>query len=139
SAARAKGIQAMRYRLVMLDRRLRRQGIERALSVIDRRIGRGLQRLDEQGFRMRERIRFAIDSRERARRALETRLRRFDMQPRLSAGRRRLEAADQAALQILRLRLARKRNRLDQASAKLSQLSPLRILERGYAIVSNAA
>src|SRR5471030_1912555 len=29
------------------------------------------------------------------------------------------------------------RSRFDQLAAKLSQLSPLRILERGYAIVSN--
>jgi exodeoxyribonuclease VII large subunit len=33
--------------------------------------------------------------------------------------------------------LARERGRLDQLAAKLSQLSPLRVLERGYAIVSN--
>jgi exodeoxyribonuclease VII large subunit len=35
------------------------------------------------------------------------------------------------------LRLARRRSRLELLSAKLSQLSPLRILERGYAIVTN--
>ena len=35
--------QALRYRLAMLERRLRQQGIERALGVLHRRIGRGLQ------------------------------------------------------------------------------------------------
>ena len=35
------------------------------------------------------------------------------------------------------MRLARRRARLDELAAHLSQLSPLRILERGYAIVSN--
>ena len=39
----------------------------------------------------------------------------------------------------MRLRLARRRSPLEQLAAKLSQLSPLRILERGYAIVSNQA
>ena len=41
------------------------------------------------------------------------------------------------AAQAIGLRLARHRSRLDRLSAQLSQLSPLRILERGYAIVSN--
>jgi len=136
AAARAKSTQAMRYRLAMLERRLRQQGIERALSLLQRRIGRGLQRIDEQEFRLRERIRAGLDSRERARRALETRLRRFDMRPRLAADRRRLEACHARAVEIVRVRLARRRSTLDQLAAKLSQLSPLRILDRGYAIVS---
>jgi len=139
STWRAKGTQALRYRLAMLERRLRQQGIERALSVLHRRVGRGLQRIDEQEFRLRERMRAATDTRERARRGLETRLRRFDMRPRLAMGRRRLETATAAAEQRIRLSLARRRGRLDQLDGKLSQLSPLRILERGYAIVSNEA
>ena len=135
AAARTKGAQAVRYRLAMLERRLRQQGIDRALNLLNRRIGRGLQRVDEQEYRMRERIRWALESRERARRALETRLKRFDMRPRLAADRRRLETAHTTLLQTIRLRLAGRRSALDQLSAKLSQLSPLRILERGYAIV----
>jgi exodeoxyribonuclease VII large subunit len=35
------------------------------------------------------------------------------------------------------MRLALRRSAWEQAAAKLGQLSPLRILERGYAIVSN--
>ncbi|HJT89176.1 MAG TPA: exodeoxyribonuclease VII large subunit, partial [Bryobacteraceae bacterium] len=134
---RGKALQAVRYGLAMRERRLRQQGIERALNLLHRRIGRGLQRVDEQEYRMRERLRSAVDARERARRVLEVRLRRFDMRPRLAADRRRMEAAHGAAAQIIRFHLARRRSRLDQLSAKLSQLSPLRILERGYAIVSN--
>ncbi|HEY1341969.1 MAG TPA: exodeoxyribonuclease VII large subunit [Bryobacteraceae bacterium] len=137
AAARAKGAQGVRYRVAMLERRLRQQGIDRALGVLHRRIGRGLQRVDEQDYRMRERMRAAIESRERARRTLEARLRRFDMRPRLAADRRRIEAAHTLAVQAARLRLAQRRGALERAAAKLSQLSPLRILERGYAIVSN--
>jgi exodeoxyribonuclease VII large subunit len=137
SSGRAKATQAMRYRLAMLERRLRQQGIDRALGLLHRRVGRGLQRIDEQEYRLRERIRAALDVRERARRGLETRLRRFDVRPRLAADRRRLESAESLAIQTMRVRLARRRSTLDQLSAKLSQLSPLRILERGYAIVSN--
>jgi exonuclease VII large subunit len=64
---------------------------------------------------MRELARAELDARARARRALEARLQGCD----------------------IRLRLARSRGALDRLAAKLSPLSPLRILERGYAIVSN--
>ena len=130
----------MRYRLAMLERRLRQQGIERALGMLHRRVGRGLQRIDEQEYRMRERMRAAIEPRERARRSLEARLRRFDMRPRLAADRRRMEAADAS-------RRAGHPHRAWRAAAPRSSNSPpsssnsarLRILERGYAIVSNQA
>jgi exodeoxyribonuclease VII large subunit len=139
AALQAKTTQGLRYRLAMLERRLRQQGIERALSLLHRRIGRGQQRIDEQGYRMRERLRAAIDQRERARRTLDVRLRRFDMRPRLAADRRAMEAAHAAALISIRAQLARRRSKSEQLAAKLSQLSPLRILERGYAIVSHEA
>jgi len=136
-ASRSKATQGLRYRLAMLERRLRQQGIDRALNVLHRRVGRHLQRIDEQDYQIRERIRVTIDGRERMRRTLEIRLRRFDVRPRLAADRRRTEAAYTAALQTMQARMARRRGKLEQVAAKLSELSPLRILERGYAIVSN--
>jgi exodeoxyribonuclease VII large subunit len=138
-AVRAKGTQLMRYRLAMIERRLRQQGIDRALGLLQRRIGRGLQRIDEQDYRMRERVRSMLDSRNRVRRALEAKLQRFDLRPRLATGRRRMETGQSMAVQAIRLRIARRGSRLDQLAAHLSQLSPLRVLERGYAIVSNEA
>jgi exodeoxyribonuclease VII large subunit len=135
AALRAKAVQGLRYRLAMLERRLRQQGIERALSLLHRRIGRAQQRIDEQGYRMRERLRAVIDQRERARRSLDARLRRFDTRPRLAADRRRWETAHAAALISIRAQLVRRLSTWEQLAAKLSQLSPLRILERGYAIV----
>jgi len=137
-AARGKAVQAARYRFAMLERRVRQQGIERALGVLHRRVGRSLQRVAEQEHRLRERMRGAIDARQRARRDLEARLGRFEMRPRLAADRRRMESAHSLALQAMRMQLARRRSLLERAGAKLEQLSPLRILDRGYAIVSNA-
>jgi exodeoxyribonuclease VII large subunit len=136
-SAVGKAAQTMRYRLAMLDRRLRQQGVDRALGVLHRRIGRGLQRIDEQETRLRERLRAAIGSRERARRTLETRLRHFDMRPRLAAGWRRLEAAQSLSAGSVRRRLLIRRGAVDQLDARLDALSPLKVLERGYAIVSN--
>jgi len=139
SHARGKATQAMRYRLAMLDRRLRQQGIERALGLLHRRVGRGLQRVDEIDYRMRGALRGALEARQRARRGLEERLRQFDVRPRLAAGRARLEAARMKLGQAIALRLERRRSAFVQRCAKLSQLSPLTILERGYAIVSSEA
>ena len=136
-AVRAQSVQALRYRLAMLERRLRQQGIERAAGALRLRVGRAQQRIDDMGYRMRERIRAATAGRERERRALEARLRRFEPRPRLAAGRRAMEAARATADRCMRMRLALRRSAWEQAAAKLGQLSPLRILERGYAIVSN--
>jgi exodeoxyribonuclease VII large subunit len=139
AVARIKSGQGLRYRLAILDRRLRQRGIDRALGVLHRRVGRNLQRIDEQEYRLRERIRISIESRERSRRNLENRVRRFDVRPRLAADRRRLDSAAAAATHRIRTVIATRRRRAEQLAAKLSQLSPLLILERGYAIVSNAS
>ena len=135
--ARAQSAQVLRYRLAMLERRLRQQGIDRALSALHRRVGRGMQRIDELDYRMRERLRAAIGARERQRRGLENRLQRFDVRPRLAAARRRLDAGEARTAQAMAARLAGRRSAHEQLAAKLSALSPLRILDRGYAIVSN--
>jgi exodeoxyribonuclease VII large subunit len=138
AVARTKTSQGLRYRIAMLDRRLRQQGVDRALGVLHRRIGRNQQRVDELEFRLRERIRAAIESRERERRGLETRVGRFDIRPRLAADRRRLDAATASTAERMRLLLTARFRRMEQLAAKLSQLSPLLVLQRGYAIVSQA-
>lgn len=138
AAGRAKAAQAMRYRLAMLERRLGQQGVGRALHLLQRRLGRGLQGIDEREGRMRTQVRALLDAAARRRRALEERLWRFDMRPRLAADRRRMEAARAKAIETVRLRLERRRGAAGQLEATLSQLSPLRVLDRGYAIVWGA-
>jgi exodeoxyribonuclease VII large subunit len=134
-----KMTQGMRYRLAMVLQRLQKQGIERATSLLHRSIGRQLQKVDEKEYKLRERVRLAIETRQRRRRELEEKLRYYDLRPRLARDFNRLESARVRVAQVLPLTIARKRQRLETAAAKLSQLSPLRILERGYAIVTNEA
>ena len=133
---RGKLLQAARYGVAMAQRRLHQQGIDRATTLLHRSIGRRLQRIDELDYRSRDRIRALLEARRRSLRALESRLRYFDLRPRLASDRRRLDAAAAAATQTIRLQLARRRSRLESLSGELSQLSPLKILERGYAIVT---
>ena len=134
-----KLIHAVRYRLALLGRRRQQQGIERPLGLLHRAIGRQAQRVDELEFRLRDLLRSLLERHARAQRSLAARLQHFDLRPRFAADRRRLEQAHAAGAQALRWQLARRRGQVDRLSAKLSQLSPLLILDRGYAIVTNAS
>ena len=140
AAARAKAAQAVRYRLAMLERRLRQQGIDRALGIrCTGASAAGCSRPTNASTACASGCAPPSNPARRVRRGLEARLRQFDVRPRLAADRRRLEAAHQGALQLMRAGLGERRGRLERLAAKLSQLSPLRVLERGYAIVSNEA
>src|ERR1700693_2139402 len=134
-----KLVQSVRYRLAMAARRLHQQGVERALAVLHRGIGRLQQRVDELEYRLRERTGTAAAARRQQLEQLIARLRSLDLRLRIAAARRRLEAADTAIVQLVRLRLTRAHGRLDPLIAHLTQLSPLKILERGYALVTDAA
>jgi exodeoxyribonuclease VII large subunit len=135
--AQHRAVQLLRYRMAMLARRLHQQGIDRAHGLLGRRIGRAQQRIDEQGYRLRELARNAIDVRARRLRLVEARLGRFDIRPRLAADRRRLEDAHTLVLQLIRARMVHGRSGFERLTAHLTQLSPLKILDRGYAIVTN--
>jgi exodeoxyribonuclease VII large subunit len=134
---RQKMAQLLRYRLALLHRRLQQQGIDRPAGLLHRSIGRQLQRIDEQEYRLRDRMRARLEDAKRRRAGLDERVRRYDPAPRFAAVRRRLEASTAAASQLMRLHLARRSGHLDTVTAKLSQLSPLSVLERGYAIVQD--
>lgn len=136
---REKLAQLLRYRLAMLARRLHQQGVDRAAALLHRQTGRRMQRVDELTYRLRHRMRELIDARRLRVRSLEAAVRETDPRPRLERARRRQEAATARAIQAARLQLAARRARLGAARAKLEQLSPLAILERGYAIVTGAA
>jgi exodeoxyribonuclease VII large subunit len=132
-----KLVHAMRYYMAVLGRRWQQQGIERPLGLLHRAIGRQAQRVDELEFRLRDLLRTRLERHARTQRMLAARLRYFDLRPRFAADRRRLDQAHAAAAQFVRWQLARRRGAVEQLSAKLSQLSPLLILDRGYAIVTN--
>ncbi len=132
-----KLLQTARYRLAMAARALHEHGVERASAVLHRNVGRWQQRVDEMDYRLRGRVLAAATARRRRLDDLTSRLSRQDLRLRFAQTRRRLEAANVAANQLIRLRLTRAQGRLNPLIAHLTQLSPLKILERGYAIVTN--
>ncbi len=131
--------QVVRYRLAQAARALHERGVDRAGTLLHRRIGRSLQRVDELDYRLRERARMTLELRWTKLRQLEARLRRLDLRFRFAQASGRLEVARAAAAHHMRSHLARARSRLEPLAAQLHQLSPLRVLERGYAIVQDEA
>jgi exodeoxyribonuclease VII large subunit len=132
-----KLLQSIRYRLAMSARRLHERGVDRATTVLHRRIGRSLQRVDELEYAVRDRMRALIASRRRSLDERTARLEKLDLRLRFAHARRRLEAAESSTAQRIKLLLTRAHGRLDPLTAHLTQLSPLKILDRGYAIVTN--
>jgi exodeoxyribonuclease VII large subunit len=137
--AENKLVQSARYRLAMAARRLHNQGVERASAVIHRNVGRLQQRVDEMEYRLRERITSRQAGCGKRLEDLAARLGSLDLRLRFAAARRRLEAAKTALAQLARLRITRSQGSLEPLLAHLTQLSPLKILDRGYAIVTNEA
>jgi len=134
-----KLIQHVRYRLAMSTRRLHQQGVERATAVLHRSIGRRLQRVDELDYSLRRAANARLTIHRKRLDDLSARLRQLDLRLRLSKARRRLEASEARLKVLAGMRVTLSRGRLEPLIAHITQLSPLRILDRGYAIVSTAA
>jgi len=101
-------------------------------------IGRRGQRLDD----LRHRLVLVANRRlrERANRfaSLTARLERHNPAVRLALAHRRLEAASQSLSRLALGAIAARSTHLDRASARLDALSPLAVLNRGYALVYTA-
>jgi exodeoxyribonuclease VII large subunit len=132
-----KLLQSMRYKLAMSGRRLHQQGVDRATTVLHRRIGRSAQRVDELEYGLRDRLRRITERKRRRWQNDSTRLKSLDLRLRCANAMRRLETAQARLSQLIGLKLTRAQARLDPMNAHLTQLSPLKILDRGYAIVQN--
>ncbi len=122
----------------MAARRLHQQGVERAAAILHRSIGRSAQAIDEHDYRLRARIGSLFATYGKRLDETTARLRSLDLRLRLARSRQRLDRATAAAEQCTANKVARAHARLEPAIAHLTQLSPLKILERGYAIVSDA-
>lgn len=139
AANEQKLTQAARYRIALAARRLHQTGTDRMSATLRRAVGRRQQRIDELEYRLRERVRRELAVRRRRFDGLTERLRRQDLRLRFAEARRRIEAARSALQHRIRLSLTRAGGRLDPLVAHLTQLSPLKILDRGYAIVTTNA
>jgi exodeoxyribonuclease VII large subunit len=125
--------QAMRLSLALLARRLHVRAVDQ--TTLHRAIGKQMQRVDELDYRLRDHWRAVLGRRRRALDSLSGRLGQLDVRLKFGRVRRRLEACEASAMQLMKLRLSHARRALGPLDVHLAQLSPLKILDRGYAIV----
>jgi len=98
-----------------------------------------LDQVEASAARMRQSLRLRIAEARRRLQALTTRVMRRDVRLRLARAWQRIDTANARMAEVIRARLTRSRSRVDLATAHLTQLSPLKILDRGYAIVQTEA
>ncbi|MBL8176666.1 MAG: exodeoxyribonuclease VII large subunit, partial [Bryobacterales bacterium] len=127
--------QLVRYRMAMAQRRLHQLSVDRAGGTLHRIIGKQQQRVDELSGRAEAVLRTSIGGNNRRLTDLDARLKKLDLRLRLAHAKRRLDAAAARLEESMGRTLGRAHRRLDPLDAHLTQLSPLKILDRGYAIV----
>jgi len=132
-AAHTKLRQAARLTLALSARRF--HAVEFDAARLHRNLGRRMQRVDELDYRLRDGARAALERRKRARETMAARLARLDVRLHVAEAHRSLEGCETKLNQRTRLIVSHARARLGPLEAHLIQLSPLKILERGYAIV----
>ena len=125
--------QAARLTLALRARQFHASAFDPAR--LQRMVGRRMQRIDELEYGLREAVRRLVNSGKRSLDALAARLVQRDVRLQFAEARRRLESQESRLTQAIRSRLGDARGSLLPLGAHLAQLSPLKILERGYAIV----
>ncbi|MGA9527066.1 MAG: exodeoxyribonuclease VII large subunit [Terriglobales bacterium] len=129
---------ALRYRLLMARQQLTTLAQHGAFRGMMESIHRSQQKLDERSFRLEKAERQLL---ERCRRRLETAssaVRHYDARRRLAAIRQQLQTQTANLAAAARARLLACRAALERRTASLEALSPLGILNRGYALVFDA-
>lgn len=130
--------RGIRYRLLMARQELTELAQHGAFGSMMDGIHRGQQRLDEKQFRLERAERQLL---ERCRRRVETAsatVRHYDARRRLSSVRQELEARVAKLAAATRARLLAYRAEVERRTASLEALSPVAILNRGYALVFDA-
>jgi exodeoxyribonuclease VII large subunit len=130
--------RAVRYRLLMARQELSERAQDGAFARTMDGIHRRQQKLDDQRYRLEKAQRQLLERWHRRCENVSAAVRHYDARRRLAAIRQRLEAQVANLAAATRARLQQGRGTLDRRSASLEALSPLAILNRGYALVFDA-
>jgi exodeoxyribonuclease VII large subunit len=128
-------LRAGEYHLLRARQRLQRLSAEQVLARVQDAIGRREQRVDELRFRLAAAVDRRIRNRANRLNALEARLLRHDPTLRVTLANRRLANVEGRLKRLATEVNVRRRSRLAHATARLAALSPLAVLNRGYAII----
>ncbi len=135
---RARLQRAARYQLLMSRQRLTQLAQHGAFARMQQALGRRAQRVDEFVFRMAAAYRRQLQAFRRRLDVASARVRAHDLRRVLDVMKRDLHAQEHALTATMRTQLQRQRSGVEQATGRLHALSPLNILERGYALVFDA-
>jgi exodeoxyribonuclease VII large subunit len=127
--------RAVRYRLLMARQSLTELAHHGAFARMMDSLGRRQQRVDELIYRLENAERRVL---EQHRRRLETAagaVRHYDVRHYLAAMHDQLQSRTSSLRAAFRTILLHRRSRLERLAGSLEALSPLAILERGYALV----
>ncbi len=130
--------RAVRYRLLMARQELAERAQHGAFARMMDGIHRRQQKLDEQRFRLEKAERQLLERCHRRWENVSAAVRHYDARRRLAAVRQRLEAQVAKLASATHARLLENRGALDRRTASLEALSPVAILNRGYALVFDA-
>ena len=130
--------RALRYRLLMARQELTERAQHGAFARMMDGIHRRQQKLDEQRFRLEKAERQLLERCHRRSESTAAAVRHYDARRRLAAVRQSLESQVANLAAATRTRLLESRGALDRRTASLEALSPLAILNRGYALVFDA-
>ena len=122
------------FRLLGLRHRLGELARHRAFESVARLVRLQMQRTDELVYRLTELARGQVSARLRRLQAVEGRLSRLEVRRRLETDRARTAASESTLQHAMRRQLDRRSARLQSLLAQLGDLSPLNVLERGYAL-----
>jgi exodeoxyribonuclease VII large subunit len=129
--------RAARFQILQARQRLARVPASRAESRMATLLHRLEQRLDDHGFRMENALRRRIRTEQRQVADLAAAVMRHDPRQQLAHARGHFDACRTRLDRMLERTIATGRARLAAVDAQLNSLSPLRVLDRGYALVLN--
>jgi len=130
--------RGLRYRLLMARQELTERAQHGAFARMMDGIHRRQQKLDEQRFRLEKAERQLLERCHRRSESVAAAVRHYDARRRLAAVRQSLESQVANLAAATRTRLLESRGALDRRTASLEALSPVAILNRGYALVFDA-
>jgi len=127
--------RAARYHLTLARQRYSALAAEQVLVRVRDVIGRRGQRVDELERRLETSATRRVRGFSERLSALASRIERQNPTVKLVVARRRLESAEQCMEQLAGTTISARKTVLEHLSARLQALSPLAVLNRGYALV----
>jgi exodeoxyribonuclease VII large subunit len=131
--------KAMRYRLLMGRQQLTELAQHGAFGRMMDLIRRRQQKVDDLVYRMAHAERDLLERQRRRYDTLAAAVRHYDLRLMLAGVRRELDGKVSSMAAAARNLLLQKKARLDRLTSQLEALSPVAILERGYALVFDAS